>query len=918
MKFQFEGNLVYQERAIHSVANLFVEQPYAGPDFSEGFSWGQTDKEQQSTVANRLLIPPAKVLDNLWQVQLNNDLPQDEELYYITETVALASGKQELSFPNFSVEMETGTGKTYVYIRTALELNRRYGWRKFIIVVPSVAIREGVMKTLEVTKEHLRAIYDNLPYRYSVYDSKNLAKLWNFCVTTELEFMVMTVDSFNKEDNVIRQSRDKFQGRIPLHALQATRPILILDEPQNLESEGRIKALAALNPLLALRYSATHRNPYNVAYRLTPYQAYRQGLVKRIEVAPLLKEKDFNQVFLRLDEIRRSSKTVQAKIAVQQRMADGTIKEKGYLFKPGDSLEKKAERPEYAEFVIEEILPGEKEVRFKNGVTITEGQTQGADRAAIFREQIRYTVEQHFRRQAKLKPFGIKVLSLFFIDRVENYHAEPDPKAGANRVDGLYPGIIKQYFDEAFDHYKAKYKTQCPDLAKMKATEVRSGYFAEKSKKGSKEALDSTGKSAEDRAAFNLIMKDKEKLLSFDEPVAFLFSHSALREGWDNPNVCQICTLNQTTSEIKKRQEVGRGMRLVVNQDGERVHTGEQNELTVIVNESYEEYVEKLQAEIRDEYGEEGVPPKPVNAREKKVIKRKPLEQLPEEFKELWERIKHKTRYQVKIDTAQLVADVVADLDKLTIDPPKIVASKARVEVKSGKDELQAVLVGQQDRHVIQRQGKRPDIVSLLGELLTHVNPPIRLTRQTLAEVVCKTKHRERAWDNPQEFISHAARVLRQRAIEQLIDGIEYIKTGLWYEMQQWVEQEEANTDRIMDTDKSIYDQFVFQSEVERKFATKLDSMEAVKLFVKLPGWFKVDTPVGGYNPDWGIVMKEQDAFGDDSMLPLLYLVRETKSTLDQTKLHVTEGQKIECGKSHFIKTLKVDYKVVRNAEEIR
>lgn len=815
---------------------------------------------------------------------------------------------------NFSIEMETGTGKTYVYIRTALELNKRYGWRKFIIVVPSVAIREGVMKTLEMTREHLRSLYDNVPYRYSVYDSKNLAKLWNFCVTTELEFLVMTVDSFNKEDNVIRQSRDKFQGRIPLHALQATRPILILDEPQNLESEGRIKALAALNPLFALRYSATHRNPYNVVYKLTPYQAYRQGLVKRIEVAPLLKEKDFNQVFLRLDEIRRSTKTVQAKIAVHQRMADGTIKEKSYLFKPGDKLEKKAERPEYAEFIVEEILPGEKAVRFENGVTITEGVTQGADRAAIFREQIRYTVEQHFRRQKKLKPFGIKVLSLFFIDRVENYQAEPDPKAGASRADGLYPGIIKQYFDEAFAHYQKQY----PEFAGKKPDEVRAAYFAQKSKKGGKEAVDSTGKSAEDRAAFQLIMKDKERLLSFEEPVAFLFSHSALREGWDNPNVCQICTLNQTTSEVKKRQEVGRGMRLVVNQEGERDLAGEHNELTVVVNESYEEYVDKLQAEIKEEYGEEGVPPKPVNAREKKIIKRKPLEQLPEEFKQLWERIKHKTRYQVQIDTAKLVQAVVDDLDKLTIDPPKIIASKARVEVKHNKDEMVAVKVGQQDRYTFARDGKRPDIVGMLSDLLSHVTPPIRLTRQTLAEIVCKTKHRERAWDNPQEFISHASRVLRHRAIEQLIDGIEYVKTGKWYEMHEWVEQEEANTDRILDTAKSIYEKFVYQSEVERKFASKLDLMEAVKLFVKLPGWFKVDTPVGGYNPDWGIVMKDQDAFGDDSLLPLLYLIRETKGTLDPMKRHGTENYKIDCAKSHFIKTLDVDYKELMNTEQIR
>lgn len=239
--------------------------------------------------------------------------------------------------------METGTGKTYVYLRTALELHRRYGLRKFIIVVPSVAVREGVLKTLKITQHHLRSLYDNVPYRYTSYDSRSIAKVRQFVQSDCVEIMVMTIDSFNKDDNVIRQSTDRLQGATPLHLIQAARPVLVLDEPQNMESEGRIKALASLHPLMALRYSATHRNPYNLVYRLTPFEAYRQGLVKRIEVDSVRKEDDHNQVFVRLDEVRSNKKTVQAKIAVHQRMADGHIKEKAYLFKAADCLQTKAD-----------------------------------------------------------------------------------------------------------------------------------------------------------------------------------------------------------------------------------------------------------------------------------------------------------------------------------------------------------------------------------------------------------------------------------------------------------------------------------------------------------------------------------------------------------------------------------------------
>ena len=652
MRLQFDGNQLFQLRAIEShgrsVARTATEH---------GGLRLRGRRVLFGPVRNRLDLDDAQLLENLQAVQRRNGIAPDAALQTIEETIHTVFGDHQVRFPNFSVEMETGTGKTYVYIRTALELNRRYGLRKFIVVVPSVAVREGVIKSLKITQDHLRALYDNVPYRYTVYDSKSIAKVRQFAQSDCVELLVMTIDSFNKEDNVIRQSTDRLQGATPLFLVQAARPVLILDEPQNMESEARIRALASLHPLMALRYSATHRNPYNLAYRLTPFEAYRQSLVKKIEVASVVKEDDFNQVFVRVNEIRTAAKTVQAKIAVHQRMANAGIKEKAYLFKPGDCLQTKADRPEYASFVIDEISVGDQVVRFKNGIEVGVGQTQGADQAALFREQIRYTVEEHFRKQKRLKAAGIKVLSLFFIDRVENYIGEPPVNKGTDRVDGLYPGIIRELFDEAFEELKAKY----PEFADKKAADVRASYFAKKNRRGGiTETIDSTsGQSAEDRAAYNLIMKDKERLLSLDEPVAFIFSHSALREGWDNPNVCQICTLNQTVSEVKKRQEVGRGMRLVVNQQGQRVTEDKTNILTVVANESYELFVSTLQAEMEEAFGKEGAAPRPVNARQKRIAKRKPLDALPEEFLNLWEKIKLKTRYQVTVDSEKLISDVL-------------------------------------------------------------------------------------------------------------------------------------------------------------------------------------------------------------------------------------------------------------------
>jgi len=953
MRFRFDPNQDFQIRAIEAVCDLFEGQPlvHATVRFEDGTL-------SLAAVPNRLVLGEDELLENLRGVQGRNGIHPDDRLEKVQEEVSTVNGEKVVSFPNFSVEMETGTGKTYVYLRTALELNLRYGMRKFIVVVPSVAIREGVLKTLRVTEDHFRELYGNPVYRYYVYDSANLTQVRQFAQSASIEIMVMTLDSFNKASNVIRQSTDRLQGETPLFLVQVARPVLILDEPQNMESEKAIAALATLDPLLALRYSATHRNPYNVVYRLTPAEAYRQGLVKKIEVDSVIRENEENRPYLRVEDIQTKKHTVRARIAIHKLTKSGQVKETTVSVRPGDSLEKKANRSEYAGWEIDEINPGLGFVRFANNVELRKGEEQGADREAIFDIQIRHTVEEHFRKQERLKAAGIKVLSLFFIDRVANYAAAD--------------GMIRQLFDRAYQELRSEY----PDWSQLPPDDVQAAYFAEKRRRGgTREALDSvTGETKADELAYDLIMRDKEALLSFpvaddDEEtrrkkrVAFIFSHSALREGWDNPNVFQICTLNQTASVIKKRQEVGRGIRLAVDQSGARTRDERVNILTVIANESYREYVESYQSEIafeyraeiearygkpisdltdderrsvEEEYGEGILPPPPRKAGARKAQLRK-ARALSPEFRELWERIKYKTRYGVKIDTEALLEAAVPEIDASEIAPPRVTITKARVD--AGDDGIFEAMQLSAARTARELSGRwpLPNLVDLMTDLLEHTSPPVRLTRRTLLELYRRAHDKQAVLANPHEWATAAVRILKEQLADQLVNGIEYIRVvdstgseGLppvekWYEMRQILDQSEVEifSKYIVpaDGDKCIYDLVPCDSEVERRFVADLEARADVKLYMKLPHWFTVPTPVGEYRPDWAIVMQGPEEDGK----PVLYLVSETKGSPRRDELRLNEWRRIQCGAAHFGSTqLKrkgaltgVDYRVVTKASEL-
>lgn len=921
MHFRFSAQQPHQLAALRSVLDLFDGHPRVPTALRFVAGTGL------AAVANDLPLDEARLLQNLRAVQQGNGLPPDERLAWIEAPAETAEGATTARFPNFSVEMETGTGKTYVYLRTALELYRAYGLRKFIVVVHSVAVREGVLKTLRVTEAHLKETCGNPPYRFYAYDSANLTQVRQFALSDGVELMVMTIDAFNKASNVIRQSTDRLQGETPIHLVQAARPVLILDEPQNFESEARTQALAALCPLLALRYSATHRTLHNLVYRLTPYEAYRARLVKQIEVAGVEQDVDANRVFLRLDEVRTERRTLTARLAVHAQRADGRVEERVVTVRPGDGLEAKAGRAEYAPFVVEELDAGEGVVRFANGVELRPGDVRGADREAVFDAQIRYTIEEHFRKQRRLRERGVKVLSLFFLDRVDSYAADD--------------GLVRRLFDRAFDGLKVRY----PEWAHLSAEQVRAGYFAARRTRAGETLYEDSrsGESEKDREAYDLILRDKESLLSFPEPgddeaarrkkqVAFLFSHSALREGWDNPNVFQLCTLNQTASEMKKRQEIGRGVRLAVDQTGERVHDPKVNVLTVVPNESYERYVAAYQAEVEQEWGAGARVPKPDDARRPGVARLRKEYTLRPEFRELWSRISRRTRYSVRLDSARLLADAVAELDRAEIAAPALHVRRARVEAENtdAAERFAAVQVAERVRELEPHWAEAPNVVELMAAMLEHASPPVRLTRRTLAELFRRTRQQAAALRNPHGFATTAVRILRHQLAEQLVAGVRYEPLDEWYEMSRLELDVRIVADYLEPSRRpdgrdgvSLYDQVVVESEVERRFMQQLERDERVKLYVKLPRWFTVPTPVGDYNPDWAVVLERRDEFGEPR--DVLYLVRETKHTLELDELRPDEARRIRCGARYFGSRQfgtagaldGLDYKLVTSASEL-
>ena len=529
-------------------------------------------------VGNVLRLTNEALTANMRAVQKRNLLPMTDS----------AASRQ------FCVEMETGTGKTYVYTKTIFELNRRYGFTKFIVVVPSVAIREGVYKSFQVTQEHFALQYDSVPCRYFIYNSAKLSDVRQFAASANIEVMIINIDAFKKAENIINQAQDKLNGETAMGFIRDTNPIVIIDEPQSVDNTPKAKeAIASLNPLCVLRYSATHREKINLLYRLTPVDAYQMGLVKQIAVSSNQVSGGFNQPYVRLLSVF-NEKGFRAKVEMDVKGKTGAVARKTVTVKPGDDLFLlSGGRELYEGYTVAGIdcTPGYEHIEFGNTQEVALGKAIGdIDENVVKKAQIRRTIEAHLDKELRYMGRGIKVLSLFFVDKVEKYRHE-------DGTPGVYAGMFEDCYREliAREKYAPIRERFSADVSKL-----HNGYFSQ-DKKG--RLKDTKGDTQADDDTYNTIMRDKEWLLSFDCPLRFIFSHSALKEGWDNPNVFQVCTLIEQKSTFTCRQKVGRGLRLCVNQAGERVEDRDINVLHVMANENFAEFAATLQQEIEDETG---------------------------------------------------------------------------------------------------------------------------------------------------------------------------------------------------------------------------------------------------------------------------------------------------------------------------
>lgn len=751
--------------------------------------------------------------------------------------------------------------------------------------MPSVAIREGVLQTLNSTKAHFKDEFNSPIYHYGEYSGQKTNALKHFATSTNIEILVMNIQSFEKESNIINQQRE---NGVLMELIQATNPIIIIDEPQNISSDKRKNAIENLNPLFTVGYSATHKEIINKVYSLNPVQAFEKNLVKQIVVNSVISQ-DKNNAFIELKEITNKS-GLKAKI-IFDISEKQQLKRKAITVKLGDDLyEKSKQNPNYQGFIITGIDLENQMIKFSNGIEIARGVNMDCLRDEIMKQQIHYTIKEHLKHEKELNKDGIKVLSLFFIDKVENYRTNAQGELGK----------FYEWFEELYELE-----------TKQSASGVHKGYFSQ-DKKGN--AKNSNGTTKDDNDAYELIMKDKERLLSLDEPVRFIFSHSALKEGWDNPNVFQICTLNETTSVIKKRQEIGRGLRLPVNQKGERIYDEKVNILTVIPNESYEQFANSLQQEYIDDCGIKFEKSHLKNAKNERTVTYRFDAFTDPLFLQIWERIRHKTSYRVQFDSDELIDNASQKIHVMPkIDIPKIEIKKARM-VQNSETGIETQEIFSQSEH-IQTKFVIPDILKVLQQ-------KTGLTRNTLVQILQQSGRIDEVKSNPQRFIETVAEIINDELYDLMKNGIYYQKLDKVYEQSLfktykiYANQYTFNVNKM---DKTIYNGVLdLDSNTENQFATDCENYdEQVAFYFKLPKKFKIPTPIGNYNPDWAVVIKKN---GEQ-----VYFIAETKNTGDKSiqdgvvvdKLKWEERFKIACAKRFFEINDEVDYQVVQKINEL-
>ncbi len=886
VEIRFDPNQVFQREAIDSVVELLAGQE--GLDQGLGMPSLCEDGSlfEELVFGNSLELSAETLRKNLRRVQ-DRPVALDDGTEVPAVGEPLRSALEDGELPaHFNIEMETGTGKTYVYLRTIVELHLTYGFRKFVIVVPSLAIREGVLNSLALLRDHMRDLYGGLQYDHHVYDGGAPGRVRQFATASHLQIMVINIAAMTGDANtrLIHRRTDALNGYAPIEFLRACRPIVVMDEPQSLDGPTQVPAIDALDPLFRVGYSATPPVGAHLLYRLTPVDAYNQRLVKRIGVFSLTKDDDLNEAYVEVKKINATKGSVTATAIIHAATRQGTKPTQKTLRRDDDLFELSGHREIYDGWVVEDILADKGIVQFANGRNIAAGSTSAGTDDQQQRLMLRQAIVSHFEKELQLFLLGrrgqlaaaMKPLTLFFIERVADYYP-------ANAK--LRTWFVEEYASVRND---ARFRAIAERMPPVE--DVHDGYFAEA--KGVPKEARADSKDAAD--AFERIMQRKEELLGFDEPLRFIFSHSALAEGWDNPNVFTICNLQEGKSVMRKRQQVGRGLRLPVMTNGERCHIEDVNLLTVVAKESFSSFADKLQKEIEEETGV-AFTGRIVNVRDKKNVKLKDEVLDSPEFGELWQRISRRTSYRLAFDTDVVIANAIRRIDEMpAVERAKFHLSKSEVTVgAAGVGGEGGIDLGTVASEAVIRV---PDVVRDLCRRLP-------LSRASIVRILKGCSRVDDVKANPAVFIDQVADCISRALWGELSETIEYKPSGESWQASMFRDRHQVETiaPRVVPVNRSVVDMVVCDSEVEEMFAIYLDGRDDVPLFIKLPEWYKIPTPLGNYNPDWALV---RDREGDRRY----YLVRETKGGSDIEKLRwESEGWKVRCGEAHY-DAIDVDY----------
>jgi type III restriction enzyme len=862
--------LDYQKAAIHSVIKVF-----------DGTSKNSFDNSTFEGIRSNVSgLNTEQIAQNIKNVIFENGISED---------IAKLSPENDVC-----IEMETGTGKTLVYIKTIYELYKQYGFTKFIILVPSVAIRQGTLGTFKNFARQLENIYGFQPHSFE-YESKKLNKVTTFIEDQHPHVMIMTLASFNSEDRILNQAqREDLFNNIPfIDAIGKTRPIILMDEPQEgMDTDNSIKQIAKLNPLVKIRYSATHKIVKNLLYRLTPYDSYKDGLVKKIEVLSVIEKNDEATIKIELSDFQNEKGSLKVKLKVWKQKAGKYVFEDTQWLKEHDNLGEKTSNSSYLNYSIERIYKSLKDnkwrVVFTNGTEIIEKQSAG-NVVNIWALQLEWLIHRHFTKSQRLAQIGIKCLSLIFIDKVANYLGD-EP-------------AIKLLFIEKYKALYPEYHNGQTATAQH-IQDIQGYYFAQT---GKGEFTDSETTMKSNKEIYDLILKRKDELLTISNPVQFIFSHSALGVGWDNPNVFNIATLNNSYSDTKKRQEIGRGLRICVNQNGERVYDALNlnederiNELTVIPNESYETFAMQYQEEIKEIYGTSKAGAsfkhthkgKPAN---QVLFKLNPEERIQSAFKKFWTAMSKKTDFTVAFDENALIEKSAAEISLIKIG--EYVAEVSSQKIASMKE------TGLESEYLGAESYKLKGNFAPL-DLIEELSENTGVSYKTMFEIISAVSNFDQLAKNPPQYIQQASNIIRRVELDEMVRGLNYHTTGDNYPFDFTDFAKNIDTSAYVETPKNgVFDKMLVDSTIESQFSKGADNDSLVVCFLKLPSYYKIKTPIGNYEPDFGLVMKRKSLkTGDETEF---YFVIETKGTNDindRKSLTESEIYKIKCALKHFEK----------------